>query len=126
MAYLSVPTVAARDSFLVAVQDLRDEGWLADFPVDQVAADFSAYVARTASVGTFWDVPTGELWYVQGNDYLGTVVVRHRLTAQLLRADAQEQARCRRHAAHGARARADGAVARRPGRRTRVARVDLH
>jgi predicted acetyltransferase len=32
-----------------------------------------------------WDVPTTELWFIDGPDYLGTVMIRHELTPQLRR-----------------------------------------
>lgn len=40
------PTALVRDSFIEAARDLRDEGWLPQFPVDEVAADFDGYVQR--------------------------------------------------------------------------------
>jgi predicted acetyltransferase len=86
VAQLTAPTVAVRDSFLVAARALRDEGWLPHLPVEQAAADFDAYVAHVGAVSDYWGVPTSELWYVDGYDYLGTVIIRHRLTADLRRA----------------------------------------
>ena len=41
MPYLTAPTAAVRDSFVEAARDLRDEGWLSEFPVDEVAANLS-------------------------------------------------------------------------------------
>jgi predicted acetyltransferase len=83
--FLTAPTTAVRDSFVEAARDLRDEGWLPDFPVDEVAADFADYVRRTLDEKEFWGVPISTFWYVAGPDYLGTLVIRHRLTAELLR-----------------------------------------
>jgi hypothetical protein len=37
--------------------------------------------ATRAGLTRRWDVPVTELWYVDGSDYLGTVVVRRELTA---------------------------------------------
>jgi hypothetical protein len=50
MPFLSVPTAAVRDSFLEAARDLRDEGWLSGFPVDEVAENFDDYVERAMSL----------------------------------------------------------------------------
>lgn len=80
------PTSSVRDSFLEAARDLRNEGWLPDFPVDEVAADFDGYVERVRGETRFWDVPVTTLWYVDEATYLGTVVVRHELTPELTRA----------------------------------------
>jgi len=85
MPHLDMPTEAVRDSFVEAARELRDEGWLAEFPVDEVAADFSAYVRRILSEREFWGVPISTLWYIDGPCYLGTVIIRHRLTAELAR-----------------------------------------
>jgi predicted acetyltransferase len=80
---LTTPTTAVRDSFVEAARDLRDEGWLPDFPVDEVAADFDGYVQRELSAKEYWGVPVTTLWYVDGPVYLGTVIIRHRLTPEL-------------------------------------------
>ena len=81
--HLAEPTPAVRDSFIEAVRDLRDEGWLPQFPVDEVAADFGSYVRRVLGQTHGWDVPISTLWYIDGATYLGTVIVRHRLTPSL-------------------------------------------
>ncbi len=85
MPYLSVPSARVRDSFCEAARDLRAEGWLAGFPVAQVESDFDAYVRGVRADTYGWGVPISTLWYVDGATYLGTVVIRHRLTGDLLR-----------------------------------------
>jgi predicted acetyltransferase len=85
MPRLTAPTTLVRDSFLDAARGLRDEGWIPDFPVDQVAADFDGYVRRVRDSQQGWDVPITTLWYADGATYLGTVIIRHRLTPQLTR-----------------------------------------
>jgi len=85
MPYLVAPTTLVRDSFIDAARDLRDEGWIPDFPVDQVAADFGGYVQRVRDDKQGWDVPISTLWYIDGVTYLGTVIIRHRLTSELTR-----------------------------------------
>jgi predicted acetyltransferase len=45
--------------------------------------DFEAFVAQRRGVHPRWDVPTTFYWYVSGDHYLGTLVVRHRLTPEL-------------------------------------------
>jgi predicted acetyltransferase len=83
--YLNVPTETVRDSFVEAALDLRDEGWLPEFPVDEVAANFDDYVRRILNDKEFWGVPISTLWYIDGPCYLGTVIIRHRLTSELVR-----------------------------------------
>jgi predicted acetyltransferase len=80
-----MPTEEVRDSFVEAARDLRDEGWLPEFPVDEVAADFGDYVRGVLSEKEFWGVPISTLWYVDGPCYLGTVIIRYRLTPELAR-----------------------------------------
>jgi len=77
------PTTAVRESFLQAAADLRGEGWLPHFPLEQASADFASYVAAERAVTLAWDVPTTVLWYVDAETYLGTAVIRHQLTEAL-------------------------------------------
>lgn len=85
MPHLVTPTAQVRDSFIEAARDLRDEGWLPAFGVDEAAADFGGYVQRVRAESHAWGVPISTLWYIDGDTYLGTVIVRHRLTPQLTR-----------------------------------------
>ena len=80
---LDVPTAAVRDSFLageraICAADGTPTAWL-----DEAAADFGALVARRSEPQHRWGVPVTELWYVREPDYLGTVMIRHELTAAL-------------------------------------------
>ena len=56
-------------------------GWLA-----AAAADFAGFVAQRRAVRELWGVPVTERWFVEGMDYLGTVIIRHRFTPALERA----------------------------------------
>jgi predicted acetyltransferase len=85
MPQLAGPTTQVRDSFLEAMRDLRADGWLPGFPVEAAAADFGAYVGQVRSEPRCWGVPISTLWYTDGDTYLGTVLVRHRLTPELAR-----------------------------------------
>ncbi|MBE1537510.1 GNAT family N-acetyltransferase [Actinomadura algeriensis] len=80
------PTPAVRASFLAGEPaDCRADGtsaaWLAP-----ALTDFGAFVARRRGVHVRWGVPTSTFWYVSGGHYLGTLVLRHRLTAPLTEA----------------------------------------
>jgi predicted acetyltransferase len=85
MPDLARPSPAVRDSFIEAARDLRDEGWLPDFPVQEVAADFDGYLRRVLAGKRGWGVPVTTLWYIDGTTYLGTVIIRHQLTPELTR-----------------------------------------
>ena len=85
MPRLILPTTLVRDSYLAgeteaAVEEGLSTGWL-----EEAAADFTAFVERRRAVRELWGVPVTELWFVDGTDYIGTVVIRHRLTPALER-----------------------------------------
>jgi predicted acetyltransferase len=80
---LAWPTVAVRTSYLVGEQAdcmLRgtDTDWLGP-----ASENFDEFVAVRRGVQTRWGVPSTVFWYVSGEYYLGTLVVRHRLTPEL-------------------------------------------
>lgn len=95
MPELVLPTPSVRASFLEAMDEFLAEGvefsqtaaWIdanapgwrdpdafADF-VDAVRAD-----ALEESPRPEWHVPCTTLWWVDGEDYLGRIAIRHRLT----------------------------------------------
>jgi predicted acetyltransferase len=80
---LAWPTAAVRTSYLVGEQAdcmLRgtDTDWLGP-----ASENFDEFVAVRRGVQTRWGVPSTVFWYVSGEYYLGTLVVRHRLTPEL-------------------------------------------
>jgi predicted acetyltransferase len=82
---LRLPTTAVRDSFLAGSLDMcLDEGSATDW-LDQAAADFDALVQVRSVTRRMWGVPVTELWYVDGDRYIGTVMIRHELTPELRR-----------------------------------------
>jgi predicted acetyltransferase len=81
---LVAPTTAVRESFLAGERaDCVAEGRTTEV-LDRAAEDFDAFVAERRGVYVRWGVPCTTYWYVSGSDYLGTLVVRHRLTPELL------------------------------------------
>jgi predicted acetyltransferase len=85
MPRLTLPTILVRDSYLAgetegAMQDGLSAGWLEE------AADFAGFVEQRRVVRELWGVPVTELWFVEGTEYLGTLLIRHRLTPALERA----------------------------------------
>src|SRR5690348_18429757 len=89
MPHLVEPTTLVGESFVVAARDFRSEGWSPEFPVEEVAADFAGYVRRVLSDKQSQGVPISTLWYIDGVTYLGTVIIRHRLTPRLTRRGGQ-------------------------------------
>ncbi|MFA1547033.1 GNAT family N-acetyltransferase [Actinomadura chokoriensis] len=80
---LAAPTAEVRESFLageradhLATGDPTD--WL-----DEAYRDFGAFVAQRRGVQWRWGVPCTTFWYISGEHYLGTLIVRHRLTPEL-------------------------------------------
>jgi predicted acetyltransferase len=85
MPRLIPPTTLVRASYLQGeAETAREEGLPAAW-LEEAAADFAGFVERRRSVRELWGVPVTELWFVDGTDYLGTVVIRHRLTPALQR-----------------------------------------
>jgi predicted acetyltransferase len=85
MPELILPTTSVRASYLQGEAETGlEEGeplpWL-----EAAAADFAGFVARRRGSRELWGVPVTELWYVDGSEYLGTVIIRHRLTPSLAR-----------------------------------------
>ncbi len=86
--HLVAPTTAVRDSYLHGERvDLTARGTAeaesALKNIDKGADDFDAYVEERRGVRTRWGVPSTVFWYVSGEHYLGTLVVRHSLTPEL-------------------------------------------
>lgn len=77
------PTVAVRESYLAGEKaDCLARGMPVDW-LAAAAADFEAFVAERRGVQIRWDVPSTIYWYVSEEHYLGTLVLRHRLTDEL-------------------------------------------
>lgn len=99
MPELCVPVFRARSSFLTAMAEFADEGRAGDSSM--VGADlenygttwhtdagFAAYlsdvVAEAVSPRMKGWVPSTTLWWLDGDEYLGRIAVRHELTDFLL------------------------------------------
>jgi predicted acetyltransferase len=77
------PTEDVRVSYLVGEQA---DCLLRGTPTDWLAAaseDFARFVAVRRGVQIRWKVPSTVFWYVSGEYYLGTLVIRHELTPEL-------------------------------------------
>lgn len=83
MAFLVFPSALVRDSFLVGEREVCLHEASATSWLGEAAADFDSFVAQRRAVRRLWEVPVTELWFVDGSTYLGTVIIRHRLTPAL-------------------------------------------
>jgi predicted acetyltransferase len=80
---LSWPTEAVRTSYLVGEQaDCLLRGTPTDW-LGPASENFADFVASRRGVRIRWGVPSTLFWYVSGEFYLGTLVVRHQLTPDL-------------------------------------------
>ncbi|MYS20221.1 GNAT family N-acetyltransferase [Streptomyces sp. SID4948] len=80
------PTTAVRASYLAGERaDCLAEGAPMD-RIDRAGRDFGAYVSQLRGTQIRWEVPCTFFWYVSGEHYLGTLVIRHRLTPELAEA----------------------------------------
>ena len=79
------PTTLVRASYLRGETETAREESLPATWLEEAAADFAGFVSRRRAVRELWGVPVTELWFVDGTDYLGTVIIRHRLTPALER-----------------------------------------
>lgn len=84
--HLGPPTSAVERSYLRGERDICKEEGISDEHLEGAAADFDAFVRSRRGLRSGWGVPVTELWFVDGEEYIGTVVVRHHLTEELAQA----------------------------------------
>ncbi|GER91370.1 acetyltransferase [Dictyobacter vulcani] len=89
MALLTLPSENYRDSYLEALGELQAEGRQQNISREQIATHFSSFVQRLhdqADIARIepGQIPFSEFWLVDGNDYLGTFILRHKLDEFLL------------------------------------------
>lgn len=74
------PTTDVRTSYLVGEQaDMLFRGSQTSWLVE-ASRDFDTYVAERRGIRERWGVPSEVFWWVAGDLYLGSLVLRHRLT----------------------------------------------
>jgi predicted acetyltransferase len=77
------PTATVRESYLAGERAMcLSDGTPLD-SLDPARADFDAYVNERRGVQVRWGVPYTTFWYVSGEHYIGTLILRHRLTPEL-------------------------------------------
>jgi predicted acetyltransferase len=85
MPRLVLPTTSVRASYLQGETETASEEGLPTSWLEEAAGDFGGFVGRRRLVRELWGVPVTELWFVDGSSYIGTVIIRHRLTPALAR-----------------------------------------
>ena len=92
MLRLVIPQRQYKKSFLQAYQEFLDKGenkgFLGYASLKDLADNFPRYVARTKKWAKGLSLPKGHIpathyWLVDGNEYIGEVSIRHRLTKKL-------------------------------------------
>jgi predicted acetyltransferase len=81
--HLVLPTSSVQHSYLRGEREVCSEEGISDAHLDEAAEDFSEFVRKRREVRQLWGVRVTELWFVQGDEYIGTVVIRHELTQEL-------------------------------------------
>lgn len=101
MPQLSAPDVRFHRSYLAAMDEFRaapdgtgrtlardlttyGDTWQDPAVFARYVAELNAATARAAAPPG-WDVPATSLWWTEGDTFLGRLVLRHRLTDELLR-----------------------------------------
>jgi len=102
MPELAAPTVRVHASFLAAMEEFQAEGRGGHDDATMVGQEIAQYAGRWAEPAVFagyvsWlreesledsprpsgYVPSTTLWWVSGDEYLGRIAIRHRLTPHL-------------------------------------------
>ena|SRR5437763_1307882 len=83
MARLVSPTSAVRDSYIAGELAMCAEEGVSTDLVTDAQENFESTSSGAGAVRTHWGVPVTELWYVDRSEYIGTVIVRHRLSPEL-------------------------------------------
>lgn len=77
------PTTTVKISYLTGEQaDCLLRGTPTDW-LGPASEDFDGFVAERVGVRTRWDVPSTAYWYISGEHYIGSLVIRHHLTPAL-------------------------------------------
>lgn len=79
-ATLGRPSTRVKTSYLIGEQaDMINRGASADWLRD-ASLDFDGFVAERIGIRERWGVPSELFWYTSEEYYLGSLVIRHRLT----------------------------------------------
>ena len=90
MAFLSLPDVKYRETFLAGLAEYHREDRHLDMSRSMIASDFPGFVRGLAARANGSRLPRGwvpsiELWLIDGDEYVGTSHIRTQLNEQLRR-----------------------------------------
>ncbi len=90
MTELVRPSRAYRESFLEASEEFPDDEDTLVYEREHAARDFDGFVASVVAWSAGDNLPRGwvassSFWLVEGDDYIGSINIRHELTDWLLR-----------------------------------------
>lgn len=85
---LAPPSVAVKDSYLAAIKEFQAEGRWMDKDAQGISKDFEGYVEKILAHAKGVNLPAGyvpdtELWLKDQDRFIGTIRIRHELTAAL-------------------------------------------
>ncbi|QBD75666.1 GNAT family N-acetyltransferase [Ktedonosporobacter rubrisoli] len=88
MAFLTTPAVDYRDSYLKALSEFQEEGRQKEIASAELASNFTSFVQQLRTQADRnklepGQVPCSEFWLVEGNEYLGRLLLRHELNERL-------------------------------------------
>lgn len=89
-AFLSLPDVRYKNSYLDGLREYHAEGRYLQDSVEEAEKDFSAYVEKEKGKALGENLPAGfvpetRYWLIDGNECVGEVGIRHTLTEHLLK-----------------------------------------
>jgi predicted acetyltransferase len=89
MLFLADPSLAYKNTFLEGLREFQAEGREQHLNIDELEKDFPAYLSRLEDARDRTKkppdrVPASTYWLIDGNEYIGTLHVRHELNEQLL------------------------------------------
>jgi predicted acetyltransferase len=83
MAFLTKPSEIYRDSYLEALQEFQAEGRHLELSLEEVAAHFGDFVQHLHEIKP-GRVPHSYFWLIDGDDYIGRLILRHEVNEHLL------------------------------------------
>jgi predicted acetyltransferase len=87
MPFLTEPSAQYKDQFIESVREFQREGKQLYYDVERISNDFAGFLQqlRDQQNGTYDRVPSTEYWFIDDDQYIGRLFVRHVLNDFLLR-----------------------------------------
>jgi predicted acetyltransferase len=88
-ATLISPNARFKESYLAALREYHSEGRDVDRSISEIESDFDGFLEKEKGKTRGENLPAGyvpqtEYWLVDGDEYVGGLVIRHRLNEHLL------------------------------------------